>query len=49
MIGPELAGLLVVLTAITATVLGALGWDLRRLPGRLVVTAAEEIARQAAE
>ncbi len=46
MTGPELAALYAVLCAIT---LGALGWDLRRLPGRLVVAAAEEITRQATE
>lgn len=49
MTGPELVGLLAVLTTATAAVLGALRWDLRRLPGRLVVAAAEEITRQAAE
>jgi hypothetical protein len=49
MTGPELASLIAALTAITATILGALRWDLRRLPGRLVVAAAEEITRQAAE
>lgn len=49
MTGPELFGLLVVLTAITAVVLGTLGWDLRRLPGLLVVAEAEAITRQAAE
>ncbi|MCX5209739.1 hypothetical protein OG689_10635 [Kitasatospora sp. NBC_00240] len=48
MTGPELAGLLVVLTAITA-VLGTLGWDLRRLPGRHVIAEAEAITKQAAE
>jgi hypothetical protein len=47
--GPELAGLLVVLTAITATILGALGWDLHRLPGQVVIAEAEAITRQAAE
>jgi hypothetical protein len=47
MTGPELVGLIVVLTAITATILGTLGWDLRRIPGQVVI--AEAIARQAAE
>jgi hypothetical protein len=49
MTGSELFGLLAVLTAITAAVLGTLGWDLHRLPGRHVIAEAEAITRQAAE
>jgi hypothetical protein len=46
--GPELFGLLVVLTAITAAVLGTLGWDLRRTVHRAETTTETALAARCA-